>query len=187
MMVRGEPFRAKYRNSWSKPTPLTPGKIEKIEITMPDICYTFKKGHKIMVQVHSTWFPLIDRNPQKFCDIFQANESDFQRATHRLHVGGQYPSSISAEVLDSTESPMLSEALQELFGNVGASYVLPAHLDRRLKKNYSARNLTFEAVLQNVLREAGLTYRVTGGVYEFVELDAGQNPPPHRTFAGSGR
>jgi uncharacterized protein len=99
MMVRGEPFRAKYRNSWSKPSPLTPGKVETIDMTMPDVCYTFKKGHKIMVQVHSTWFPLIDRNPQKFCDIFQASDSDFQKATHRLYVGGQHASGISVEVL----------------------------------------------------------------------------------------
>lgn len=99
MMVRGEPMRAKYRNSWSKPSPLTPGKVEKVEFVLPDVCHTFKKGHKIMVQVHSTWFPIIDRNPQKFVDIYTADESDFQRATHKLYMGGLNRSHLQIQLL----------------------------------------------------------------------------------------
>lgn len=99
MMVRGEPMRAKYRNSWSKPTALTPNKIEKVEFVLPDICHTFKKGHKIMVQVQSSWFPIIDRNPQTFCDIFNANEDVFKRATHRLYLGGAQASRLEVSVL----------------------------------------------------------------------------------------
>lgn len=99
MMVRGEPMRAKYRNSWSKPTALTPNKIEKVEFVLPDVCHTFKKGHKIMVQVQSSWFPIIDRNPQTFCDIFNADEDVFKRATHRLYLGGGQASRLEVSVL----------------------------------------------------------------------------------------
>lgn len=99
MMVRGEPMRAKYRNSWSKPSALTPNKVEKVEFVLPDICHTFKKGHKIMVQVQSSWFPIIDRNPQTFCDIFNANEDVFKKATHRLYLGGAQASRLEVSVL----------------------------------------------------------------------------------------
>jgi len=88
MMVRGEPMRAKYRHSWSKPEPLTPGRVEKVEFTMPDICHTFRKGHRMMVQIHSSWFPLMDRNPGKFCNISQASEGDFHKITQRVYLSG---------------------------------------------------------------------------------------------------
>ncbi|HVL38394.1 MAG TPA: CocE/NonD family hydrolase [Fimbriimonadaceae bacterium] len=94
MLVRGEPMRAKYRNSWSKPQPLTPGKIEKVEFELPGVMHTFRPGHKIMVQVHSSWFPLMDRNPQRFVNIYQAKESDFQKALHRIYLGGDAPSAL---------------------------------------------------------------------------------------------
>jgi predicted acyl esterase len=68
-LLRGEPFRAKFRNSWEKPEPLTPGKETEIDFTMPDLFHTFRRGHRIMVQVQSSWFPLTDRNPQTFTDI----------------------------------------------------------------------------------------------------------------------
>lgn len=99
MMVRGEPMRAKYRNSWSKPSALTPNKVEKVEFVLPDICHTFKKGHKIMVQIQSSWFPIVDRNPQTFCDIFNADESAFKKATHRLYLGGGQASRLQVSVL----------------------------------------------------------------------------------------
>ncbi len=99
MLVRGEPMRAKYRNSWSNPSPLTPGKIEKVEFVLPDICHTFKRGHKIMVQIQSSWFPIIDRNPQTFCDIFNADESAFKKATHRIYLGGSHASQLEVGVL----------------------------------------------------------------------------------------
>ncbi|MNR13182.1 hypothetical protein D3C85_1295750 [compost metagenome] len=85
MLVRGEVMRARYRNSYEKPEALTPGKTEQVKFYLPDVMHTFKKGHKIMVQVQSTWFPLDDRNPQKFVEnIYQANDDDFQKATIRV-------------------------------------------------------------------------------------------------------
>jgi uncharacterized protein len=87
-MVRGEPFRGKYRNSMSKPEPFKPGIPAKIEYVMPDVCHTFRPGHRIMVQIQSTWFPLVDRNPQQFVDIPTARASDFVKATERVYSGG---------------------------------------------------------------------------------------------------
>jgi predicted acyl esterase len=87
-LVRGEPFRGKFRNSLSKPEPFTPGKEEKIEFWMPDVLHTFRSGHRIMVQIQSTWFPLVDRNPQQFLDIPNAKPADFKKATERVFRGG---------------------------------------------------------------------------------------------------
>jgi putative CocE/NonD family hydrolase len=84
MLVRGEPMRAKYRNSWSKPEAMVPNKKTKVEFTMPDIFHTWLKGHRLMIQVQSSWFPLVDRNPQKFVNIYAAKDSDFQKATQRV-------------------------------------------------------------------------------------------------------
>ncbi|MGC9197334.1 MAG: CocE/NonD family hydrolase [Acidobacteriaceae bacterium] len=84
MLVRGEPFRAKFRNSWEHPQPLVPGKITDVNFTMQDISHTFLKGHRIMVQVQSSWFPLVDRNPQVFMDIYKARPEDFQPATETI-------------------------------------------------------------------------------------------------------
>jgi hypothetical protein len=84
MLVRGEPFRAKFRNSWEKPEPLTPGKMTDVDFTMQDINHTFLKGHRMMVQIQSSWFPLVDRNPQVFEDIYKAKPEDFQKATETV-------------------------------------------------------------------------------------------------------
>lgn len=87
-LVRGEPFRARWRNSFEKPEPLTPNELAKIEYTMPDVNHTFRAGHRIMIQIQSTWFPLMDINPQTFVpNIFKAKAEDFRKATHRLHRG----------------------------------------------------------------------------------------------------
>jgi hypothetical protein len=83
-MLRGEPFRAKFRNSWEKPEPLVPGKEADINFTMPDLYHTFRRGHRIMVQVQSSWFPLTDRNPQTFTDIPNAKPEEFQKATEQV-------------------------------------------------------------------------------------------------------
>jgi len=83
-LLRGEPFRAKFRNSWEKPEPLTPGKEADLNFTMPDLFHTFRRGHRIMVQVQSSWFPLADRNPQTFTDIPTAKPEEFQKATEQL-------------------------------------------------------------------------------------------------------
>ena len=84
-LVRGEPMRGKFRNSFEKPEPFTPGKITKVEYTMPDVFHTFRRGHRVMVQVQSSWFPLVDRNPQAFVDIYNAKRTDFQKATQRVY------------------------------------------------------------------------------------------------------
>jgi hypothetical protein len=83
-LLRGEPFRAKFRSSWEKPEPLTPGMQTAIDFTMPDLYHTFRRGHRIMVQVESSWFPLTDRNPQTFTDIPYAKPEDFRKATEQI-------------------------------------------------------------------------------------------------------
>lgn len=85
MLVRGEPFRARFRNSFSKPEAMTPGKLTHIEFEMPDVLHTFLKGHRLMIQVQSSWFPLVDRNPQKFVNINTATAADFQKATQHIY------------------------------------------------------------------------------------------------------
>jgi putative hydrolase, CocE/NonD family len=85
MLVRGEIIRGRYRNSFSKPEPFKPNKVERVKFALPDVAHTFKKGHKIMVQIQSSWFPLVDRNPQKFVNIYECDDSDFQKATIRIH------------------------------------------------------------------------------------------------------
>jgi putative CocE/NonD family hydrolase len=99
MLVRGEVFRGKYRNSFEKPEPFVPGKITEVKYQMPDVAHTFKKGHRIMVQVQNSWFPLVDRNPQKFVDIYKCSESDFQKATQRIYHDANNPSCVKITVL----------------------------------------------------------------------------------------
>jgi len=99
-LVRGEPFRGKFRNSLEKPEPFTPGKRARIEFTMPDVCHTFRAGHRIMVQVQSSWFPLTDRNPQQFPGHPGRESVGFQKATERVYRGGQDGSGITLLVLN---------------------------------------------------------------------------------------
>jgi len=99
MLVRGEVFRGKYRNSFEKPEPFIPGKITEVKYQMPDVAHTFKKGHRIMVQVQNSWFPLVDRNPQKFVDIYKCSESDFQKATQRIYHDANNPSCVKVTIL----------------------------------------------------------------------------------------
>jgi len=94
-LLRGEPFRAKFRDSMEKPKALEPGKLFQLNYSMPDICHVFRRGHRIMVQVQSSWFPLVDLNPQRFVDIPNAKPGDFIRATHRVYHDTARPSSIS--------------------------------------------------------------------------------------------
>jgi len=84
-LVRGEPFRGKFRHSFEKPEPFTAGKVEEINFTIQDVNHTFRRGHRIMVQVQSSWFPLTDRNPQTFVNIPDAKPSDFVKATERVY------------------------------------------------------------------------------------------------------
>ena len=85
MLVRGEVMRGKFRNSFEKPEAFVPNKPTRVKYSLPDVAHTFKKGHRIMVQVQSSWFPLVDRNPQKFIDIYHAKEADFQKANIRIY------------------------------------------------------------------------------------------------------
>ncbi len=98
-LVRGEAMRGKFRNSYSKPEPFEPGKVTKIEYLMPDAYHTFRKGHRIMVHVQSSWFPLVDRNPQTFCDIYKAKEGDFVKATERVYHSPEAGSLVRVKVM----------------------------------------------------------------------------------------
>ena len=100
MLVRGEVLRGKFRNSFEKPEPFVPGEITAVNYTLPDVAHTFKKGHRIMIQIQNSWFPLVDRNPQKFMDIYkEAEDKDFQKATHRIYHDQTNNSSIEIGVL----------------------------------------------------------------------------------------
>jgi len=100
MLVRGEIFRGKFRNSYEKPEPFVPGKVTEVKYDLPDVGHTFKKGHRMMIQVQNTWFPLADRNPNKFEDINKAKDSDFQKATIRIFHEVAAPSSLKITVLN---------------------------------------------------------------------------------------
>jgi uncharacterized protein len=100
MLLRGEPMPARFRNSFEKPEPLKPNVVTKLNYTMPGIVHTFKKGHRIMVQIQSTWFPLVARNPQKFVANYQlATDADFQSATESVFSSSVYPSSIGLPIV----------------------------------------------------------------------------------------
>lgn len=99
MLVRAEVMRARFRDSYSNPAPLTPGKVETVRYDLPDVCHTFRPGHRLMVQVQSSWFPLVDRNPQQFVNTVTAKPEDFQKATLRIYHTGKYPSHLSVGVL----------------------------------------------------------------------------------------
>jgi len=101
-LVRGEPFRGKFRHSFEKPEAFTPGKVEDVAFAMQDVNHTFRRGHRIMVQVQSSWFPLTDRNPQTFLNIPDAKPSDFVKATQRLYHGAGQASGIEVNVLAPT-------------------------------------------------------------------------------------
>jgi uncharacterized protein len=98
-LVRGEPFRGKFRHSFEKPEPFTPGKVEQVDFTMQDVNHTFRRGHRIMVQIQSSWFPLTDRNPQTFVNIPDAKPSDFVKATERVYHSKTQPSGIQVRVM----------------------------------------------------------------------------------------
>jgi uncharacterized protein len=99
MMVRGDVMRGKFRNSMSKPEPFAPNQVTKVEYVLNDIFHTFKKGHRIMVQIQSSWFPMIDRNPQRFVDIYHAKESDFQKATQRVYHSPEWSTHLTLPIL----------------------------------------------------------------------------------------
>lgn len=99
MLVRGEVMRGKFRNSFEKPEPFVPGQITPVKFELPDVAHTFLKGHRIMVQIQSSWFPLVDRNPQQFVDIYKCDEKDFMRSTVKIYHNAQNASSILLPIL----------------------------------------------------------------------------------------
>jgi hypothetical protein len=99
-LIRGEPFRGKFRKSFEKPVPFEPNKPDRITFYLPDVAHTWRQGHRIMVQVQSSWFPLTDRNPQKFIDIPKAPSNDFQKAFERVYIGGADGSRIQLRIME---------------------------------------------------------------------------------------
>jgi predicted acyl esterase len=104
-MVSNEVFRGRFRKSFEKPEPIVPNTVADYAWSLHTQDYTFLKGHRIMVQVQSSWFPLIDRNPQTFvANIFQAKAADFRSATHRIYRSAQYPSHVAVPVVRDRQS-----------------------------------------------------------------------------------
>src|SRR4030095_14368977 len=102
LMIAGDVFRARYRRSFEKPEPIAANAVLQYQIGFPANDHVFKKGHRIMVQVQSSWFPVIDRNPQRFVpNIFLAQDSDFQSATQRVFRSGENASYIATPVVSS--------------------------------------------------------------------------------------
>ena len=100
MLLAGEIFRGKFRNSFEDPEPITPNEVVEYEIDLRDRFHTFLAGHRIMVQVQSTWFPVYDRNPHKFLDIYRAQTSDFEPATQTVYRSREFPSHLVLRVLN---------------------------------------------------------------------------------------
>jgi predicted acyl esterase len=98
-LVRGEPFRGKFRNGFDKAQAFEPGETERVAFTMPDINHTFRRGHRIMVQVQSSWFPLVDLNPQTFTEIPTARPGDFRKSVQQVYRWRDQPSGIEVSVL----------------------------------------------------------------------------------------
>jgi putative CocE/NonD family hydrolase len=99
MLLAGDVFRSKYRKSFVKPEPMVPNQVTQITFNLWDKYHCFLKGHRIMVQVQSTWFPVIDRNPQNFVDIYHSKENDFQKAVHRIYHSPEYHSYLKVLVM----------------------------------------------------------------------------------------
>ena len=100
LMVANEVFRGRYRKSFERPEPIPAGEVLEYAFSLHTQNYTFLKGHRLMVQVQSTWFPLIDRNPQSFVpNIFAAKDTDFRAATHTIHRSARHPSHVAIPVV----------------------------------------------------------------------------------------
>jgi putative CocE/NonD family hydrolase len=100
-LVRAEVFRGRFRESYENPKPFEPGEVTRVSYELRDVLHTFRRGHRITIQVQSSWFPFVDRNPQSWVEnIFEAEEEDFIRATHRVHRSPEHPSRVRVGVLD---------------------------------------------------------------------------------------
>jgi putative CocE/NonD family hydrolase len=100
-LVRGNPLRARYRKGFEHPMASVPGKVELIRFDMPDVLHTFRRGHRVMVQIQSSWFPMFDRNPQTFVSIKDARPADFQAATQKIFKWREQPSGVEVRVLST--------------------------------------------------------------------------------------
>jgi putative CocE/NonD family hydrolase len=105
-LVRAEVMRGKFRDGYESPTPFRPGEPARVRFALPDVSHTFRSGHRLMIQIQSSWFPLVDRNPQVFVDIYAADASDFRAAVHRVYRAPAMPSRISVTVQE--REPRLS-------------------------------------------------------------------------------
>jgi predicted acyl esterase len=99
MLLRGDVLRGKFRRSMSRPDAMVANAATPIRFVMNDVFHTFRPGHRIMVQVQSTWFPMIDRNPGVFMDIYRATDADFRRTTQRVYRSARFPSHLVLQVL----------------------------------------------------------------------------------------
>lgn len=104
MLVRGEVMRGRFRNSFEDPEPFVPGEATKVRFELPDIAHTFLPGHRMMIQIQSSWFPLADRNPQQFVNIYECSDADFIKAEHRVYHSAQHPSAIRFYTLEKGET-----------------------------------------------------------------------------------
>jgi hypothetical protein len=101
LLVRGDVFRGRFRESYEHPKPFVSNQITQVSFEIPDILHTFKCGHRIMIQIQSTWFPFVDRNPQKYVpNIFKADKDDFITVTNRVYHSEKYPSRVEVGVLN---------------------------------------------------------------------------------------
>ncbi len=101
MLVRGEVFRGRFRDGYEEPQPFVPNEVAHVQFELKDVLHTFKRGHRVMIHVQSTWFPFVDRNPRTFVpNIFEANREDFVKAHHRVHRSSAYASGVVVGVLD---------------------------------------------------------------------------------------
>ena len=104
MLVRSEVIRGRFRNSYERPEPFVPNQPAKVTLPLQDVLHTFARGHRVMIQVQSTWFPLVDRNPQKYVtNIFRADAQDFIKARQRVYRSRQQPTSVQVGVLPADQ------------------------------------------------------------------------------------
>jgi predicted acyl esterase len=115
MLLVGDLLRGKFRHDFSRPAPMVPGEVTRLNFALGDRYHTFLKGHSIAVQIQSSWFPMFDRNPQTFVDIYHAQPADYRTATERVYRGGSTASRLMLPVV----------------ANAGCSQVDITHLDRR--------------------------------------------------------
>jgi putative CocE/NonD family hydrolase len=130
LMVRSEVIRGRYRESFSAPKPFVSNEITKVPLQLQDVLHTFKKGHKIQIQIQSTWFPLIDRNPQKYVEnIFKAEDEDFVKATHTIYHHSDEPTSIEFQILKPTSLTMnpLLESFKTPYETAPFDQIQPEH------------------------------------------------------------